>query len=279
VYHIDANGGAVFMECKLTMQEKLNDLRKERKLKYAELEKATGISVSTLQRMENDAEVGINYQDIVTIAKFYDVSADYLLGFTDNRKYRNVAIGELGLTDDAIETLKSRKLNNRLVSEILSHPDAKALFSAMEVYIDRKIHSQINTMNTIYTAAEEIIRENYDVSDGDEYVDALHEAVVDEDEYLRYRITERFSALMKSLFDMHKKDALPDEQMGILEEMKTGFKTYLTDKEKQGTERAKLILFAKQIGLNISKLTDEQISLLMETLRESETYKKGRRRK
>ena len=122
------------MECRLTMQEKLNDLRKERNLKYAELKKATGISVSTLQRMENDAEVGISYQDIVTIARFYDVSADYLLGFTDNRKYRNIAIDELGLTDDAIEVLKSRKLNNRLVCEILSHPSAKPLFNAMEVY-------------------------------------------------------------------------------------------------------------------------------------------------
>jgi len=149
----------------------------------------------------------------------------------------------------------------------------------MEVYIDRKIHSQINTMNTIYTAAEEIIRENYDVGDGDEHMEILREAVVDEDEYLRYRITERFGTLMKSLFDIHKKDALPVEQAGILEELKTGFKTYLDDKEKQGAERAKLILFAKQIGLNISKLADEQIALLMEALRESDAYKKERRRK
>ena len=43
-------------------------------------------------------------------------------------------------------------------------------------------------------------------------------------------------------------------------------------------ERAKHVLFAKQIGLNISKLTDGQIAILLKALRESEAYKKGRRR-
>ena len=84
---------------------------------------------------------------------------------------------------------------------------------------------------------------------------------------------------MKSLFDAHKRDSLPEEQGGLLDELRTGFKTYLDDKEKQGAERAKLILFAKQVGLNISKLTDEQIALLMEALRESDAYKRNRRRK
>ncbi|MDR1536956.1 MAG: hypothetical protein LBU32_02985 [Clostridiales bacterium] len=63
------------------------------------------------------------------------------------------------LTDAAVETLKERKLNSRLVSELLSHPDAPKLFSVMEVYIDRKILPQINTMNAVYKVAEESIRE------------------------------------------------------------------------------------------------------------------------
>ena len=267
------------MKIRLTLQEKLRDLRDERKLILADLTDATGIPISTLQRIENDEDMRVGYQDVVTLANFYDVSADFLFGLTDIKKYRNVGIDELGLTDAAIEVLKERKINTRLVSELLSHPNAKSLFNAIEVYIDRKIHAQINTMNAVYTAAEGIIREHFDVEGDDKHMEVLREAIVDEDEYLRYRITERFSALMRSLFEAHKKDALPEEQAGILDELRTGFKNYLDDKEKQGAERAKLILFAKQIGLNISKLSDEQIALLMETLRESDAYKRNRRRK
>ena len=52
-------------------------------------------------------------------------------------------------------------------------------------------------MNTVYAAVEEIIREHFNVEDGDKHMEMPREAIVDEDEYLRYRITERFSALMK----------------------------------------------------------------------------------
>jgi len=105
----------------------------------------------------------------------------------------------------------------------------------------------------------------------------IQEAVVDEDEYLRFRITERYSALMKSLFDTHKKDALPDEQASVIDEIRNGYKTYLAGKENP--ERAKMTLLAKQIGLNISKLTDEEIAVLIKALQDSELYKKNRRRK
>jgi transcriptional regulator with XRE-family HTH domain len=267
------------MKNELTLQEKLRDLRDEQKLKLADLADKTGIPVSTLQRMESDEDVRIGYQDVRDLAKFYNVSTDYLFGLTDNRLHRNVAIDELKLSDSAIEVLKDRKFNNRLVSELLSHPDAPKLFSAMEVYIDRKILPQMHTMNAVYKFAEATIREKFDVADDDESMKILQEAIVDEDEYLRYRITERFSVLMKALFDAHKKDAISEDQVGVLDEIKAGYQTYVDNKENVGAQRAKLAVLAKQIGLNISKLTDEEIAVLIKALQGSDLYKKARRRK
>ena len=267
------------MKCELTLQEKLRDLRDEHKLKLTELADKTGIPVSTLQRMESDEDIRIGYQDVRDLAKFYDVSTDYLFGLTDNRQYRNVAIDELKLSDSAIEALKERKFNNRLVSELLSLPEAPKLFSAMEVYIDRKILPQMNTMNTIYKFVDTTIRETFNVADEDEYMKILQEAVVDEDDYLRYRITERFSILMKSLFGAHKKDSLPEDQVGILDEIKAGYQAYVGNKETVGVQRAKLAVLAKQIGLNIARLTDEEVTVLIKALQDSDLYKKSRRRK
>jgi transcriptional regulator with XRE-family HTH domain len=266
------------MKCELTLQEKLRDLRDERKLRLEDVAVATGIPKSTLSRIET-TEIEVGYQIVEILARFYEVSANYLFGLTDNRLYRNVAIDELHLTDAAVETLKDRKLNNRLVSELVSHPTAPQLFSAMEVYIDRKMLPQMNSMNALYKFAEETIREKFDVADDDEHMKILQEAVVNEDEYLRYRITERFSVLMKALFYAHKKDALSDEQMDVIKDIKAGLQTYEERKKTESSERAKLALLCKQIGLNINKLTDEQINVLMEALRESDLYKRAKRRK
>ena len=111
------------------------------------------------------------------------------------------------------------KVNNRLVSELLAHPDFSQLLNSIEIYIDRKVLPQMNAMNAMYKFAENTITGRFEVADNDEHIALLQELVVDEDDYLRYRISERFNLIMKSLFDAHKKDALPNEQADTLQDL------------------------------------------------------------
>ena len=267
------------MKVKLTLQEKLRDLRDERKLTLQEVADATGIPLATVGRIEADEEIRAGYQDVARLAKFYDVSTDYLFGVTDNRQFRNIEIDALSLTDSAVETLKSKKLNNRLVSELVSHPDFQRLLSAIEVYIDKKLLPQMNTMNAVYKLAETTIKENYTVADGDEIMAFLQNSVIDEDEFLRFRISERFNGIMKSLFDAHRKDDLPPEQSEVIGEMKDLVQTYLTQKQKEPANKTKAILLCQQLGINASKLDDEEWRVLMKVLESSPKYKQGSRRK
>lgn len=149
------------MKTKLTLQEKLRDLRDEKKMTLSDLAGATGIPLSTLQRMESKEDMRVGYQDVVDLAKFYGVSTDYLFGLTDNRQFRHLEIDALRLSDLAIETLKDEKLNNRLVSEIITHPDFARLMEAVEIYIDQKVMPQIAGMNIMYQAAKSTIEENF----------------------------------------------------------------------------------------------------------------------
>jgi len=268
------------MKTNLTLQEKLRDLRDERKLKLQDVADATGIPLATLGRIENNDDIRAGYQDIALLAKFYEVSADYLFGVTDNRQHRNIEIDALALSDGAIEILKSKKLNNRLISEFLSHKDFPNLLSAMEVYIDRKILPQMNVINSLYTTAESTIRENFTVADNDEVMTFLQQLVIDEDEYLRYRITERFTAVMKSLFNLHKKDPLSTEQAEAINEIKEQLQTYTKAKiETESEARARMALLSKQLGLNIKVLTDDELKTLMKALEKSEKYRSTKRRK
>ena len=268
------------MKTNLTLQEKLRDLRDERKLKLQDVTDATGIPLATLGRIESNDDIRAGYQDIALLAKFYDVSTDYLFGVTDNRQHRNIEIDALALSDSAIEVLKGKKLNNRLISELISHEDFPNLLSAMEVYIDRKILPQMNVLNSLYTATESTIREKFAVDENDEVMTFLQQSVIDEDEYLRYRITERFTAVMKSLFAQHKKDTLSTEQAGAIDEIKEQLQTYSKAKiETENEARARMVVLSKQLGLNIKDLTDDELKTLMKALEKSEKYKNIRRRK
>ncbi len=266
------------MKTKLTLQEKLKDLRNERNLKLADVEKQTGIVSSTISRYETDENQHIPYQELVKMAKFYKVSMDYLCGMTNHRNLRNTPIDELEITDEAVSFLKSKKANNRLVSELLAHEDFPQHISAMEVYIDGKISDQVANMNAVFKFAEQILKENVNVSDNDEVMSFLRESTIDENEYLRFRIADRFNGIMKSLFDAHKKDSLSDSQTALLNLLSNDVKEYINSKESP--ERRKLNLLAQQIGLNTADLTKDEVDVLMAALKKSKKYKDyGRKNK
>ena len=54
---------------------------------------------------------------IATLADFYGVSTDYLLGLTENKNHPNTELQSLHLSDDMVELLSSGKINNRLLCE------------------------------------------------------------------------------------------------------------------------------------------------------------------
>ena len=111
------------LELKLTMGEKLKDLRTERGLTTREVSRLTGISENIYNGLENDIGRDTGYSRIIALAKFYEVPTDYLLGFTESRLTRNVELNELGLSDGAIKVFLAKKQNPVLVSQLMKHPD------------------------------------------------------------------------------------------------------------------------------------------------------------
>lgn len=76
------------MDVRLTMAEKLKDLRVERRMTLCQLSEATGISTASLGNYESDSLRDMRASSIVALAKFYGVSTDYLLGLTECRTER-----------------------------------------------------------------------------------------------------------------------------------------------------------------------------------------------
>ena len=122
------------MQPKLTIQERLKDLRVERGLTLEQLSAETGISKSALGKYEADDFKDISPFSMVELAKFYGVSTDYLLGLTEQKNHPNTELDALHLGDDAIEVLRTGKFNHRLLSELICHKDFQRFMLDAEIY-------------------------------------------------------------------------------------------------------------------------------------------------
>ena len=95
------------MNPKLTIQEKLKDLRVERHLTLEQLAEETGISKSARGKYEADDFKDISPFSIVTLAKYYGVSTDYLMGMIETKNHPNTDIHDLHLSDAMIALLNN----------------------------------------------------------------------------------------------------------------------------------------------------------------------------
>ena len=64
----------------LSIQERLKDLRVERGLTLEQLAEKTHLSKSALGSYEGDNFKDISHYALIELAKFYEVTVDYLLG-------------------------------------------------------------------------------------------------------------------------------------------------------------------------------------------------------
>ena len=91
------------MQVKLTIGERLKDLRTAQKLTLEQLAAEVGISKSALGKYESDNGKDISPYSILVLADYYGVSCDYLMGRTETKNHPNTALHELHLSDASID--------------------------------------------------------------------------------------------------------------------------------------------------------------------------------
>ncbi|MCR5541128.1 MAG: helix-turn-helix domain-containing protein [Ruminococcus sp.] len=224
---------------KTTMGEKIKDMRVDRQMTTKQLAQAAGISEAVLNGLENDNGRDVGYSRIVDLAKFFEVPTDYLLGFTESRITKNIDLKELGLSDKAIEVLLAKRQDNELVSQLIEHAEFSNLINAIDIYVKQLAAKSINTINNLTAVVQRGV-ENYAVGAGvsDGYSAAMNyinETKVDEDEFLRFRITERFNQILRDVYSANAGKAEKNIPSAISDSNEmTGFMIELLDQVKAG---------------------------------------------
>ena len=120
----------------LTIQERLKDLRVERGLTLEQLAEQTQLSKSALGSYEADEYKDISHYALIKLAKFYSVTADYLLGLSETKNHSNADLADLRLSDDMIDLLKSGRIDTALLCELAAHPDFMKLLADIQIYVE-----------------------------------------------------------------------------------------------------------------------------------------------
>ncbi len=244
------------MKVHLSMNEKLKDLRTSRHLTLEDVAKDTNLSKSALGNYEKD-----NYQEIspfalITLAKYYNVSTDYLLGLTDNQKNSGMTIDTLHLTDEAVDVLNNENINSLLISQLIAHPTFRQFLIDLEVYVDGYATNRIRDINKLLEITRSTVLEKYPDAKGDIYTETLRQSQVDEDSYFMQLLLNNLSAIMKDIKEAHRKDVMTADtnSLAILDD----FESALADMQsgKGSAAEAQFILFCKKLGINYNKLDD-----------------------
>ena len=256
-----------------TMGEKIKDLRVERRMTTKQLAQQTGISEAVLNGLENDSGRDVGYSRIIDLAKFFEVPTDFLLGFTESRITKNIELKALGLSDKAIEVLLAKRQDNELLSKLIEHGEFSNMINAIDLYVLQLAAKSVNTINNLAAVVQRGV-ENYAISAGeqpegyDEAIKYINETKVDEDEFLRYRITERFNQILLDLYAENNGSA-EEEVPPIISETNamSGYMVDILDKVKLGEvqldspEQAAMML-ANRMGVEETDI-DELIEYLL----------------
>lgn len=259
------------MYVKLTIPERLKDLRTERRLTLEQLAEQTGLSKSALGKYETDDYKDISPFSIVALADFYGVSTDYLLGVTENKNHPNTALQELHLSDGMIEVLKSGRLNNRLLCEIATHDGFERLMTDAEIYVDRIADMRINDLNAVLAAVRKEVIAQRNPGENDLYLRTLELAQIDEDGFFGHVVHGDMDGILRDIRMAHEKDRTTADTDAPALDVQKRLQDAMNYEGSEDEKKARV--FLATFGIDYDAISKEQFVNLMDVLKLSEHLK------
>ena len=115
---------------------RLADLMKEHNISQPELAKEIGCSKSTISRFISGAKGTLTHEQVLRIARLFNVSTDFLLGETNIPDRKNYDIAELGLSVEAAKNLYTGRVNAEVVNLLLENARFAELTYRIAQYFD-----------------------------------------------------------------------------------------------------------------------------------------------
>ena len=191
------------------IRDRIQDLMKSRKVTQAELATRIGCSESSLSRFISGKTDKLGDENIIRIARVFNVSTDFLLGEVDTPDRLNYDIAELGLSVQAARNLYTHKVNPGVVNALLENPEFSNTTNLISGYLDDELARGFAAQNQLYANIAGMLKSQPEAVDdvkklqtptyqaaeqiylAQERIDDIHHALymIEErdEQYLRYR--------------------------------------------------------------------------------------------
>ncbi len=131
---------------------------KEHNISQPELAKEIGCSKSTISRFISGAKGTLTHEQVLRIARLFNVSTDFLLGETNIPDRKNYDIAELGLSVEAAKNLYTGRVNAEVVNLLLENARFTELTYRIAQYFDDTFASGIAAQNAMLTTLSTLLR-------------------------------------------------------------------------------------------------------------------------
>ncbi|RGX52688.1 XRE family transcriptional regulator [Anaerotruncus sp. AF02-27] len=259
------------MQVKLTIGERLKDLRTAQKLTLEQLAAEVGISKSALGKYESDNGKDISPYSILLLADYYGVSCDYLMGRTETKNHPNTALHELHLSDASIDVLRTGKFNHRLLSELICHKDFQRFMLDAEIYVDRIADMRVNDMNAVLEAVRQMALIKNGGEENDLHLRTLEVAQIREDEYFGSLIADDLKGILHDIRSEHRPDTMTADEVSFAENIQNQLRDAMNF--EGSSEERQIRSFLATFGIDYDKLSKEQFVSLIEILKLSKYLK------
>ena len=181
-------------------------------------------------------------------------------------------VASLHLSDEVLELLRSGKINNHLLCEMMTHPRFRQLMADIEIVVDRIADMRIQDMNTVLEVACQKVMKEYASDETDVYMRTLVVAQINETDYFSYIIHEDMDEITETIRENHRKDTTTaDETTPTQDGIKVLMHSILDQKDETTVLLKQL---CAQMQIPEEKITEEEVRAFRSMLQKSRLFKK-----
>ena len=137
--------------------QRIKELREQRDINQEKLAEILNINKATLSRIERGETKTVGSDILMTLAEYFNVSVDFLVGFTCVPDPKNYSIEALGLSSDGAKAMISRKVHMDIVNRLLENPEFCQLTYTMHYALEPNRMAGISSANNMLVFGDSLM--------------------------------------------------------------------------------------------------------------------------
>ena len=137
--------------------QRIKELREQRDIKQEKLAEILNINKATLSRIERGETKTVGSDILMTLAEHFNVSVDFLVGFTCVPDPKNYSVEALGLSSDGAKAMISRKVHMEIVNRLLENPEFCQLTYTMHYALEPNQMAAVSSANNMLVFGDSLM--------------------------------------------------------------------------------------------------------------------------